>query len=223
MKKSSTLITVIILVVGLSSCAAPIKNNPDTQSKATMNRFVEGEIKEYQGQILSPAIGPRDNSISGIQKVDMSTYRLRINGLVENKMSLKYEDVLKLTSYEKLITLYCVEGWSATILWKGVALEELINLAVADSKAITVIFHSTDDYTTSLPLSVIKEKHLMLAYSSNGVVLPAAMGFPFIVVAEDKLGYKWARWVSSIELSDNLNYKGYWEQRGYDNQADKVK
>jgi len=40
-----------------------------------------------------------------------------------------------------------------------------------------------------------------------------------LVVAEDKLGYKWARWVNEIELSDDENYKGYWEKRGYSNDA----
>jgi DMSO/TMAO reductase YedYZ molybdopterin-dependent catalytic subunit len=46
------------------------------------------------------------------------------------------------------------------------------------------------------------------------------MGYPFIVVAEEKLGYKWARWVTRIELSEDPDYQGYWEQRGYDNTAD---
>lgn len=60
----------------------------------------------------------------------------------------------------------------------------------------------------------------MLAYQSNGLPLPAEMGYPFIVVAEDKWGYKWARWVDWIELSDDPNYRGYWEQLGYSNEGD---
>ncbi len=54
----------------------------------------------------------------------------------------------------------------------------------------------------------------------NGLTLPEARGFPFQVVAEDKWGYKWAKWVTSIELSDNPNFKGYWESRGYNNNGD---
>jgi DMSO/TMAO reductase YedYZ molybdopterin-dependent catalytic subunit len=46
------------------------------------------------------------------------------------------------------------------------------------------------------------------------------MGYPFIVVAEDKLGYKWARWVNRITLSSDAGYEGYWEQRNYSNSAD---
>jgi DMSO/TMAO reductase YedYZ molybdopterin-dependent catalytic subunit len=82
-----------------------------------------------------------------------------------------------------------------------------------------VIFHAADGYTTSLPWALVKERQLILAYKANEIVLPAEMGYPFIVVAEDKLGYKWARWVTKIELSDNKDYKGYWESRGYTNEA----
>jgi len=67
-----------------------------------------------------------------------------------------------------------------------------------------------DGYTTSLPLQTVKDRDLILAYSANGLDLPQELGYPFIVVAEDKLGYKWARWVKIIELSDNKGYRGFW-------------
>lgn len=82
-----------------------------------------------------------------------------------------------------------------------------------------MIFHCVDGYTTSMPWATIRDKEMLLAYAANGVPLPASMGFPFIVVAEDKLGYKWARWVTEIELSSDENYQGYWEKRGYSNDA----
>lgn len=65
-----------------------------------------------------------------------------------------------------------------------------------------------------------KSGNMILAYSSNGIPLPPALGFPFIVVAEDKWGYKWARWVDAIILSSDTEYKGYWEERGFGNGAD---
>jgi len=54
----------------------------------------------------------------------------------------------------------------------------------------------------------------------NGVVLPPERGFPFQLVAESKWGYKWIKWVHEIELSDDVDYKGYWEQQGFSNEAD---
>jgi len=172
------------------------------------------------GIVLDPTIGPRDNSINAIQNIINDTYRLKISVLVDESIELEYEDVIDLDSYEIKITLYCVEGWDATILWKGVLLEDLMRLGGINPEANTVIFHAVDGYTTSLPIKTIIDNQLILAYSANGLELPPEMGYPFIVVAEDKLGYKWARWVSEIELSDDEDYRGFWEKRGYSNEAD---
>jgi DMSO/TMAO reductase YedYZ molybdopterin-dependent catalytic subunit len=192
----------------------------DAVSGATTGRYREGEIAEYDGIRLDPAVFARDNSISGVQRVDIANYQLEIFGLVEKPLQLKYEEVLALEPYERKITLHCVEGWDATVLWKGVRIIEIIDLAQATAEANTVIFYGVDGYTTSLPLQTVIERDMILAYNANGLDLPPDLGYPFIVVAEDKLGYKWARWVSGIELSDNQNYKGYWEQYGYDNEAE---
>jgi len=54
----------------------------------------------------------------------------------------------------------------------------------------------------------------------NEAVLPPERGFPFQLVAEDKWGYKWIKWVTEIEVSDDTDYKGYWEKRGYSNSGD---
>ena len=209
-------ILVITLLLFASSCAA---TESDTVSSATMNRYRENEIMEYQGARLDPAVGPRDNSINGVQQVDIETYTLVINGLVDTPQELTYDEVLALPEHERLITLHCVEGWDATILWKGVLLQDLMDLAGVQPEAVTVIFSAVDGYTTSLPLQTILDKQLILAYDANGIPLPAEMGYPFIVVAEDKLGYKWARWVDKITLSDDTNYEGFWEGVGYSNDA----
>ncbi len=215
-------IIMAVAVLLLVACSAGNKVTPssDIVSSTTMDRYRENEIKEYQGARLDPAVGPRDNSISGVQQVDIKNYTLTIDGLVENEQTLTYDDVLAMQPDARLITLHCVEGWEATILWEGVRLSELIDLGGAQPEATTVIFSAVDGYTTSLPYDIIKDKQLILAYNANGIALPPEMGYPFIVVAEEKLGYKWARWVNRITLSDDENYKGYWEQRGYSNSAD---
>jgi DMSO/TMAO reductase YedYZ molybdopterin-dependent catalytic subunit len=189
-------------------------------SSATQNRYRVNEVSEYQGMRLDPAVGPRDNSIKGIQQVDVNGYTLTVDGLVNAPAAFSYDEVKALPANERLITLHCVEGWDATILWKGALLNDLMGKAGVKPEAVTVIFGSVDGYTTSLPLKTVQDKQLILAYGANGLDLPPQMGYPFIVVAEDKLGYKWARWVNRITLSDDPNYKGYWEQRGYSNEAD---
>ncbi|MCW4053290.1 MAG: molybdopterin-dependent oxidoreductase, partial [Candidatus Bathyarchaeota archaeon] len=75
-------------------------------------------------------------------------------------------------------------------------------------------------YSTSLPLEYIANNDILMAHKMNGIELPPERGFPFQLVAESKLGYKWIKWITEINLSDNEDYRGYWESRGYSNDAD---
>jgi DMSO/TMAO reductase YedYZ molybdopterin-dependent catalytic subunit len=217
------ILAAVLLYLGITGSWLPdgiSDQDPDSVSQATENRYKEMEIREYEGARLDPSIGPRDNSISGIQQVDLESYNLLITGLVEKPLSFSYDQVLEKASYQRLITLYCVEGWDATVLWEGVRITDLLEDAGVLGSGKIAIFHCADGYTTSLPLETIKDRDMLLAYSSNGITLPDSLGFPFIVIAEDRLGYKWARWVTEIEISADLEYKGYWESRGYSNEAE---
>ncbi|MBN1690045.1 MAG: molybdopterin-dependent oxidoreductase [Dehalococcoidia bacterium] len=179
------------------------------------------QITEYQGERLSDLGDFQENSIKGPQRVDIGSYRLRVTGLVDKPLAYSYSKVLSAhKSYTKLVTLDCVDGWAVKILWEGVLVADITDRAGILPAANTVIFHAHDGYTTSLPLAYVMDKNIMLAYKINGVELPPDRGFPFQLVAEDKWGYKWIKWVTEIELSDDPNYKGYWERAGYSNDAD---
>jgi DMSO/TMAO reductase YedYZ molybdopterin-dependent catalytic subunit len=122
--------------------------------------------------------------------------------------------------YRKVVTLHCVEGWDATILWEGTLIEDILKRAGTEGGANTVIFYAADGYASSLPLDYIRDRRIMLAYKMNEIELPPERGFLFQVVAQSKWPYKWVKWVNRIELSDDPEYKGYWESRGYHNDAD---
>jgi DMSO/TMAO reductase YedYZ molybdopterin-dependent catalytic subunit len=199
----------IVLVI-LAGCAAP--GAKPLQSV---------EIKEYQGEKLSSIYDFRENSIKGPQHVGVATYKLKVTGLVENPTEYTYDEVIdNHQSYEKVVRLDCVEGWSVTILWQGVLVKDLLAEAKVKPEAKVVIFHAYDGYTTALPLDYIINNDILMAYKMNGVTLPPERGFPFELVAESKWGYKWEKWVTQVELSDDENYRGYWESRGYSNSAD---
>ncbi|MBW2989071.1 molybdopterin-dependent oxidoreductase [Candidatus Woesearchaeota archaeon] len=178
------------------------------------------EIEEYEGRRLDRMEDILDLSIKGSQYIDTDSYLLSISGLVEKPKNYTYEEALSLQRYSKLITLNCVTGWSATVLWEGIMLKDLFKESIVRPEANTVIFHAYDGYTTSLPLDFIIENDILLAYKINNVTLVPERGFPFQLAAEDKLGYKWIKWVTDIELSSNSSYKGYWESRGYSQEAE---
>lgn len=177
------------------------------------------QVLEYKGEKLSSIADFRENSIKGPQTVDIENYSLEIDGLVETPQSFTYDEVISRQSYKKVVTLHCVEGWSAKILWEGVLVSELIDSANVNEEANTVVFEAVDGYTTSLPLDYIKDKRIILAYKMNDATIIPERGYPFQLVAEDKWGYKWIKWVTAIHLIDNPDYKGYWESRGYNNDA----
>ncbi len=179
------------------------------------------EIKEYQGEKLSSISDFHENSIKGPQKINISTYQLTITGLVKNPQNYTYDEVISMFQhYKKVVTLDCVEGWSVTILWEGILIRDLLNMAQPDSIATTIIFKATDGYTTSLPLNYTTDNNILLAFKMNNATIPPERGYPFQLVAENKWGYKWIKWVTEIELTNNLNYQGYWERRGYSNSGD---
>ena len=176
---------------------------------------------KYRGEKLGSMEGFRENSIGGPQYIDPEAYRLSVTGLVGNPRDYTYGEVLEeFEASEKVATIHCVEGWSVKILWEGVKVMDLLEEAGALETANTVIFHAHDGYTSSLPIDFIASNNIMMAYEMNGVPLPPERGFPFQLVAEDKWGYKWVKWITQIEVSEDEGYRGYWESRGYSNDAD---
>jgi len=182
------------------------------------------EVKEYQGKRLSSVGDFVENSIKGPQYVKKSSYRMRLHGLVKKPLTLTYDQVLAgKRRYRKVVRLDCVEGWSVNILWEGFLMRDLLKQAGVDPRAKVVVLRAADGYSTSFPLDYFYKRDIIVADKMNGVLIPAVRGFPFMLVAEDKWGYKWIKWITSIELSDDVSFRGYWERRGYTNSGDRDK
>jgi DMSO/TMAO reductase YedYZ molybdopterin-dependent catalytic subunit len=178
------------------------------------------EIDEYQGEKLSSIDDFYMNAIAGPQYIDRDQYRLQVTGLVEKPLEYTYDEVINgYQNYEKVVTLNCVEGWSVKILWEGFLLRDLVSDATPQPEVTTIILKAFDGYSTSFPIEYIMDNNILVAWKMNGVELPPKRGFPFQLVAESKWGYKWIKWITSIELSDQ-EYYGYWESRGYSNDGD---
>ncbi len=202
------LAAISIGAAGLTACAGGEMEKPGELGPV--------EITEYEGEKLSSVNDFRENSIAGPQYVDLESYQLQVGGLVGEPKNYTYDQVItESENYRKVVTLDCVEGWSVNILWQGVLVKDLIAKSGALPDAKVVIFHAYDGYTTSFPVEFIMDNEILLAYRMNEVDLPQERGFPFQLVAESKWGYKWIKWVTAIELSDDENYRGFWESKGY--------
>ncbi|MCL1978100.1 MAG: molybdopterin-dependent oxidoreductase [Candidatus Bathyarchaeota archaeon] len=204
-------ILVGLLLMGIVGLA--LQNN-------TPQNLYPSEVREYQGENLSSMGNMRNNAIAGTQHIDNETYRLNVTGLLNTTLNMSYDEVLSsFQCYQKVVTLHCVEGWSTKILWEGFLVQDLLEQAGFDPDASTVIFYANDGYSTALPMSYIKDNNILIAYKMNDVILPSERGFPFQLVAESQYGYKWIKWVTTIEVSNDSSYLGTWESRGYRNNA----
>jgi DMSO/TMAO reductase YedYZ molybdopterin-dependent catalytic subunit len=221
---SKIIAIVVIVVIFLLGGVFFLNGGPAGRSPPPTggpNALPAVEVREYQGSDLSSIQDFRENSIRGPQYVNISDYRLTVTGLTNKTDVYTYQEILtRYPNYTRIVTLFCVEGWDATILWEGVLVRDLIREAGIDPRANTVIFTAHDGYTTSFPLEYLMNNDILMAYRMNNVTLPAERGYPFQLVAQDKWGYKWIKWIEKIQLTDDPDYRGYWEQRGYSNTAD---
>ena len=206
----------VVLIISVSLTNLPIVLSAETTNEIETLESIE--IREYEGIDLSSINALIENSIKGPQYIDLENYTLIISGLVDNKLELTYDEIVNsYRRFEKVVTLHCVEGWSVTMLWEGILVKDLIKAAGIDPNALMVIFYAYDGYSTSVPLQYIIDNDIIMAYKMNNVTLSPERGFPFQLVAESKWGYKWIKWITEIKLSDNTEYLGYWESRGYSN------
>lgn len=154
--------------------------------------------------------------------VDSSMWSLMVNGLVDNPLTLTYEDLKSMPSIEQYATLECVsdkvgDNLTSNALWKGVSLKDILQRAKIGTGAIYIVFRCYDGYDVGIPL----EQGLngaFLAYEMNGVSLPIEHGYPLRAIVPGLYGMMNPKWITSIELVDTV-YQGFWQRRGWANEA----
>jgi DMSO/TMAO reductase YedYZ molybdopterin-dependent catalytic subunit len=149
-------------------------------------------------------------------------FRLAIDGLVEEKLTLTYEELKKFPQVTQVSDFHCVEGWSvADIKWGGIRFSELLKSIKVKPQAKFITFHSLGEtsmkpggqshYVESFPIDYLIDpgKECLLALNMNDKPLPHLHGAPLRVVAPYELAYKNIKYVARMELSDTQQ-KGWW-------------
>lgn len=205
-------ILALILPLMITACVMATAADPNGEVEAT----------EFMGSKLTPISQQRNNALNDTQYIDRATYMLTVDGLVDHPLQLSYADLQSYSQISQLMDLHCVEGWGFTAKWTGPVLKAILADAKVKPEAKIAIFHTAEvpGGYSSLDLSYIFDKNIIIALKDNDITLPPERGFPFQVTAMSKYGYKWAKWVTRIELSSRTDFRGHWESRGYNNRAD---
>lgn len=198
--------------------------------------------REYAAEDLSPTFRangtsmPRDQEYQELLAGGFADWRLRVDGLVAQPASYSLEDLRKLPARTQITRHDCVEGWSAIGGWTGVPLSLLLRAAGLATQARYAVLHCADTlegepkkggderagrYYESIDLIDAFHPQTILAYALNGRALPVENGAPLRLRVERQLGYKQAKYLMRIEITDRLDLigdgrGGFWEDRGYE-------
>lgn len=181
---------------------------------------------------ISPLITPnkdfyRVDTALTVPTVDPETWRLVIDGMVDQRIELTFQDLLDMGLDEYAITLTCVSNevggeLVGNAIWQGVPLRDVLKMAGPQSGADMVLSKSVDGYTASTPLSAVTDDGIdaILAVAMNGEPLPPEHGFPVRMVVPGLYGYVSAtKWVTELKITTFAADEAYWTPRGYSAEA----
>lgn len=158
--------------------------------------------------------------------VDLSEWRLRIGGMVDNEIELSYDDISALTQIERTITICCVSNeiggpYIGNATWQGVRLSDLLDMVGVREGAEQLFSRSIDGWTCGFPIDLARDgRDAMLAIGMNGEPLPLMHGFPARLIVPGIYGYVSAtKWISEIEINRWSDAEGYWVPRGWAREA----
>ncbi|MHB8575950.1 MAG: molybdopterin-dependent oxidoreductase [Dehalococcoidia bacterium] len=146
---------------------------------------------------------------------DPATFRLTVDGDVENPLTLSWDDLLALPKAAQVSDFHCVEGWGVdNVRWEGVRLQTIMELA-KPRNAPFITFHSLDgEYSDSLTMAEAAFPDVLLAYHMYEQPMSARHGRPLRLIVPHMYGYKGPKWLTRIEFAHE-QVIGYWEQRGW--------
>ena len=161
-----------------------------------------------------------DNAIV-VPQINPSNWKLTIDGMVKNPLTLSYEDLISRPLIEVDNTIACVSNWVGgpyvgNARWLGVRLDDLINEAKPNKDADQIMSYSVDDFSAGFPTAALDGRDAIIAVGMNGEALPIKNGFPARLVVPGLYGYVSAtKWLSRLELTRFDLKEGYWISRGW--------
>jgi DMSO/TMAO reductase YedYZ molybdopterin-dependent catalytic subunit len=193
--------------------------------------------REFTEADLSPVFKvngthmPEGEEYAALVESNFTGWRLRVDGLVANALDLSLQDLRTLPQRTQITRHDCVEGWSAIGKWQGVPLSVVLQRAAPLPEARFAVFHCADMYEHALDgtgqyyesVDLIDAYHpqTILAHRLNDAPLSVGHGAPVRLRVERQLGYKQAKYVMRVELTDRLDAigrgkGGFWPDRGYE-------
>lgn len=182
------------------------------------SKVFDGSIlsPEYPDDQLTPETGFRVNDYDTDQPdIDIPAWTLEVGGLVAKPGQYSIRDIAAFPKRVMNTRHCCVEGWSMIPKWGGTVLADFLASVGADPAAKYISVECGDEYYTAYDMPSALHRQTLLCYEAYGRPLSLEHGAPLRIVMPTKLGYKSAKWISKLTVT-NDKPGGYWEDQGYD-------
>jgi DMSO/TMAO reductase YedYZ molybdopterin-dependent catalytic subunit len=155
-----------------------------------------------------------------VPAIDLSNWRFRVFGLVENESEFTYQQFVSLPQNKVISDIHCVTGWSKlNNTWQGPGAITIKNMAIGKPDAQFVIIHAAGGFTTNVTIEDFLQPDVLFALKYNNKELSPEHGYPVRLIVPRLYFWKSAKWVNGVEFSSH-DKPGFWESAGYHNHGD---
>jgi DMSO/TMAO reductase YedYZ molybdopterin-dependent catalytic subunit len=175
------------------------------------SKLPPGQYEEKGFPVLS--LGPTPD-------IDLDTWKLQVDGLVEKPFSWNWQEFRALPTEDVTKDIHCVTKWSKfDTVWRGVSLDYILDAAKISPEVTHLIAHSYDGYTTNVPIEEVRGGKAWVVSLYEGKPLEAEHGGPARLLVPHLYFWKSAKWLKRLEFVKG-DQPGFWEVRGYHNHGD---
>lgn len=165
-----------------------------TEARAGIRRFTGSREAEYgtpNGFFVTAFIADDPAPL------DLTSWRLRVGGRVAQPLEIDYPALRQ--ERATVATIDCTGGIYATREWSGLDIGTLLDMVIPAPEATIAWFVSTTGHRWPLPLA--EARRALLATHVSGEPLAHAHGFPLRLIAPERRGFQWIKWLTAIEIA----------------------
>jgi DMSO/TMAO reductase YedYZ molybdopterin-dependent catalytic subunit len=202
--------------------SSPISQIPQFKSTTIPTGFEGPKLTPLLDAEVTPTyLFYRIDKNAIVPVVDSKDWILTVKGLVNNPMSINYEEIKSMEYIEQFATLSCISNkiggdLMSTAFWKGIRLRDLLARAQVKPESKYIVFRCSDGYDVGIPLESGLMDGTILAYDMNNEPLTSDHGYPIRAIVPGFYGMMNPKWITEIELVDKT-YEGFWQRKGWSN------
>lgn len=147
--------------------------------------------------------------------VDLDNWTLTVSGIGPKPVDYTLAQIQALPKVVQNTRHICVEGWDVIGNFGGTRLSDFLHMIGADTTSKFVYVECADDYYESLDMETALHPQTLLCYEMYGKPLTREHGAPLRLQIPTKIGYKQAKYLTDLKVTNVLQKTGYWEDQGY--------